>query len=549
MHAVGLSPVPVMVGTTSADERYKTLVLKTFCNSLFVGVALCGQVLIAPVAANVAVKMPFANSMVLQRNMVNPVWGTASSGEQVAITIGSQTKSVTTPSSGKWTIKLDPMAEAGPLIVTIKGNNTVTLQDVYIGDVWQVAGQSNMDIRLSYFANLADTIKKADIPLMRYNTLRQPGQTTGGSNPWLVVSPSTAGDLSATGYFFGREILKAAGVAVGLVVTAVGGTRITEWMDPATLSANPAITDADKGGMWNAWVAPVVGYGIRGTIWIQGENNANTADAPSYGDRFRILIQGWRAAWGQGDFPFYYLSLSNMHAAQTDPNNASNVALIREGQRMALTLPNTAMGVSIDIGDADNWHYANKPEAGRRLALLAKALTYGQTTLVYSGPMYQSKTISGNQVKLLFATYGSSLAAKGGAALTGFAIAGATGKWVWGDATINGDTIVVSSPSVAAPTRVRYAWADNPAFNLFNKEGLPASPFTTESPVITVSIDKGEYARPGSIMALHAEEGGATHWFNPLGRRFPRGAPPARQIAVAKNKSGVLFLQEPRKLK
>ena len=175
--------------------------------------------------ANVSVTNAFSSHAVLQRNMAIPIRGKASSGEQVSVTLGSQTKTVTTPSNGSWSVKLDPMTEAGPLTLTIKGNNTVTATDVYIGDVWQVAGQSNMDIRLSYFATLADTIKNANIPLMRYYTLRQPGQTTGGLNPWLVVSPSTAGDLSATGYFFGREIQKTTGVAVGLVVTAVGGTR------------------------------------------------------------------------------------------------------------------------------------------------------------------------------------------------------------------------------------------------------------------------------------------------------------------------------------
>jgi sialate O-acetylesterase len=519
--------------------------LKTSFGPLLIRASLCGQILIAYATANVAVKMPFGNSMVLQRNLVNPVWGTASNGEEVSITIGSQTKTVVTPSSEKWTIKLDPMAEAGPLTVTIKGNNTITLKDVYIGEVWQVAGQSNMDIRLSYFANLADTIKNANIPLMRYNTLRQPGQTIGGSNPWLAVSPSTAGDLSATGYFFGKEIQKITGVAVGLVVTAVGGTRITEWMDPATLSANPTITDSDKGGMWNAWVAPVAGYGIKGTVWIQGENNANTADAPSYGDRFKILIKGWRGAWGQGDFPFYFLSLSNMHALQTDPNNTSNVALIREGQRLALSLPNTAMGVSIDIGDGDDWHYANKPEAGRRLSLLARALTYGERSLAYCGPMYRSKMVSGNKVKLLFDTFGSGLAAKGGGALTGFAIAAASGKWGWGEASISGDTVVVSSSSVTAPTRVRYAWADNPTFNLFNKEGLPASPFTTESPAITVGIDlEGKASRPGAT--TFCAEGKESRWISPLGRQVPSAAPLTGQIMVSKNKSIVRFPQKER---
>jgi sialate O-acetylesterase len=465
--------------------------------------------------ANVSVTNVFLSHAVFQRNMPIPVWGKASPGEQVSVTLGSQTKTTATPSNGSWLVTLDPMSGAGPLTLTIKGNNTITAADVYIGEVWQVAGQSNMDTRLSFYANLADSIKKADVPLMRYYTLRQPGQTTGGLNPWLVVSPSTAGDCSATGYFFGKEVLKTTGVAVGLVVTAVGGTRITQWMDPATLSANPAITDSDKGTMWNTWVAPVVGYGMKGTVWIQGENNANSADAPSYGDRFKTLIRGWRAAWGQGDFPFYYLSLSNTHALQTDPNNASNVAPIREGQRLALVLPNTAMGVSIDIGDAGDWHYANKPEAGRRLSLLARALTYGESSLVYSGPMYRSKTISGNRIKLLFETYGSGLAAKGGAALKGFAIAGATGNWVWGDATISGDTVIVSSASVPAPTRVRYAWADNPVFNLFNKEGLPASPFTTESPQVMV-VEKGPLALSFSRESRNGDI--REYWVNALGR-------------------------------
>jgi sialate O-acetylesterase len=431
--------------------------------------------------ATVTVKPPFANSMVLQRNMVNPIWGTASSGEQVTITLGTQTQTVQTPTSGKWAVKLDPMTEAGPLTMTIKGTNTVTLTDVYIGEVWQVAGQSNMDTRLSFYANLADSIKNADIPLLRYYTLRQPGQTT----TWLVVSPSTAPQLSAVGYFFGKEIQKTVGVAVGLVVTAVGGTTVESWLDPATLSANPGITNADKGGMWNSWVAPVVGYGIKGTVWIQGEQNANPTGSATYGDRFKLVIKGWRAAWGQGDFPFYYGQLSGT-SGSPDPNAVSYVATVREGQRLALALPNTAMTVQFDYA-AGNWHFLNKPEAGRRLSLPAKALLYGQTTLEYSGPAYVSKIADGSKIKLLFGHVGGGLVAQGGK-LSGFAIAAEAGDWVWGDAAISGDTVIVSSASIVKPTRVRYAWSDRPQASLFNKEGLPASSFTTESQDLPVQV-------------------------------------------------------------
>lgn len=459
-----------------------------------------------PAHAEVAVKPPFASSMVLQREMEVPIWGTASAGEQVSVSVASQTKTVTTPANGKWSLKLEAMPAGGPYVVTIKGTNTVTLDDVYVGEVWQAAGQSNVDTRLSFYSSLAGEISKANYPLLRYYTLRQPGQTT----TWEVVSPSTAGPLSALAYFFGKEIQEKTGVAVGLVVTAVGGTKISAWLDPATLSAHAEVKDSDRGSMWNSWVAPVVGYGLRGTIWVQGEQNANGTDAPSYGERFNWLIHGWRAAWGQGDFPFLFGQLSNIHDAQTDPNNNSPVATVREGQRMALALPGTAMSVNMDIGVANDWHFPNKPEAGHRMALAARAKVYGETGLVYSGPFYASKSIAGDKVTLTFEHVGGGLVARDGGPLKGFAIAGAAGSWVWGDATISGNTVVVSSPSVPSPTRVRYGWGDNPVFSLYNEEGLPASPFTTESPDV---IPPGGMAGGGGAAGAGGTGGGAgTGW-------------------------------------
>jgi sialate O-acetylesterase len=448
--------------------------------------------LAAGASANVGVKPPFASSMVLQRNLANPIWGTADAGETVTITFGTQTKTATAGADGAWKTKLDPMAEAGPLTMTLKGRNTVTLNDIYVGEVWQVAGQSNMDTRMSFYPNLADSIRNANVPMMRYYTLRQPGETT----TWLVVSPSTAGKLSATGYFFGKEIQKTTGIAVGLVVTAVGGTTVESWLDPATLAANTSINTADKGGNWRNWVSPVAGYGIRGTVWIQGEQNATSGSAGTYGERFKLIIKGWRAAWGQGDFPFYFGQLSSTSGTPA-PNDASPVAQVREGQRQALSLPGTAMTVNMDIGVGD-WHYPNKPEAGRRLSLPAKTLLYGNAGLEYSGPMYESMTLSGNQAKLVFNHTGTGLMAKGSLD-NSFAIAGATGDWVWGQASINGDTVIVSSASIARPTRVRYAWANRPTVCLYNKEGLPASPFTTEAIVPTTYIKVRNRVRYRSI--------------------------------------------------
>ncbi len=467
----------------------------------------------AAVSANVAVKPPFAASMVLQRNMANPVWGTAAAGEAVTVSIGGQSKTVTAAAGGKWQVKLDPMEAAGPLTLKIVGSNTVTLGDVYIGEVWQVAGQSNMDTRLSFYPNLADSIKHADMPLLRYYTLRQPGETT----TWLVVSPATAGKLSATGYFFGKQIQKTTGVAVGLVVTAVGGTTIESWLDPVTLSANPAINTADRGGNWNTWVANVAGFGLRGTVWIQGEQNCTAAGAPTYGERFKLLIKGWRAAWGQGDFPFYYGQLSSTTGAP-DPNNVSYVAQVREGQRLALALPATAMSVHMDIGSG-GWHFPDKPTAGFRLSLPAKALLYGQKDVVYSGPVWVSLILAGNKAKLVFAHTEGGLAVKG--AVTGFAIAAAGGKWVWGDAVISGDTVIVSAAGIDKPAKVRYAWSDNPNYSLYNGAGLPASPFTTEGEPGTVAMGKRP-AHAGAAMAVGTATGDV--WINPMGRRSGKAA-------------------------
>ncbi len=496
-------------------------------SSIIVQVSVLGLAgVIDSAQADVAVTPPFASHMVLQRDMVNPIWGTAASGEQISVTVAGQTQSVVASSDGTWTAELDPMDAGGPFTVTIQGNNTVTLDDVYVGEVWQAAGQSNMDTRLSFYPGLAGEIAAADRPMMRYFTVRQPGNPP---TTWEVVSPATAGDLSALAYYFGKEIEQSTGVAVGLVVTAVGGTTIASWLDPATLAANPSITNDDRGAMWDAWVAPVVGYGIRGTIWIQGEQNCNATDAPGYGEVFDLLIDGWRGAWGQGSFPFYFGQLSNIHDLQTDPNNISHVAMVREGQRMALALPSTAMSVNMDIGTAGDWHFPNKPEAGRRMSLPARALVYGESTLVYSGPSYLHATISGGRVTLHFDHVGSGLVSRDGGALTGFAIAGDTGNWVWGNAEIQGDTVVVSSDAVPNPTRVRYAWGDNPILSLYNEEGLPAPSFTTESEDLPASGTGGTGGTGGApgmggVSSTGGSPGGAAGAWETGGGGGPGGA-------------------------
>ena len=229
--------------------------------------------------------------------------------------------------------------------------------------------------------------------------------------------------------------------------------------------------------LYNGMIGPLTPYAIQGAIWYQGESNASRAY--QYRKLFSTMIQDWRRHWNRGEFPFLLVQLANYMARKPEPGDSA-WAELREAQLMALDLPNTGMAVTIDIGEARNIHPRNKQDVGKRLGLAALAIAYGKD-LVYSGPMYESgsMTVNGNQVVLRFKHVGGGLVAKGGP-LKGFAVARADKTFAWAEAKIEGQTVVVTSPKVAKPVAVRYAWADNPDCNLYNKEGLPASPFRTD---------------------------------------------------------------------
>ena len=220
-------------------------------------------------------------------------------------------------------------------------------------------------------------------------------------------------------------------------------------------------------------IAPLVDFPVRGVIWYQGESNASRA--AEYRTLFPTMIRDWRACWQRDDLHFLFVQLANFKAVQPDPVESA-WAELREAQRLALALPATAMAVTIDIGEAGNIHPKNKQDVGLRLALAARALVHEQE-IVYSGPMYASHERKGNTIAVKFTHVGGGLKSRGNEALRGFAIAGKDGSFRWANAAIEGDTVVVSHADIPEPTRVRYAWADNPVCNLINAEGLPASPF------------------------------------------------------------------------
>jgi sialate O-acetylesterase len=483
------------------------------------------------------VKLPtiIGDNMVLQRGKKVPIWGWATPGEEVMVGVSwtSMKWAVTANEDGKWMFKLIPPKTIGPHEMTISGKNEIKLKNIMVGEVWVCSGQSNMQWTVQNSANSKEEIAAANYPKIRlfYVTRKiahEPQSDCEGS--WTECSPETIPGFSAVAYFFGRKLHKELNVPIGLIHTSWGGTPSEAWTRRGVLEAEsearPILERYDKvvanypqikqeylqkvkewekaaekaraegkrvprrprtpygpenphapAGLYNAMIAPLIPYGISGAIWYQGESNAGRAY--QYRKIFPAMIKNWRKDWGQGDFSFLFVQLANFMETKPEPGDSA-WAELREAQLMTLDLPNTGMAVIIDIGEAKDIHPKNKQDVGKRLALWALAKNY-RKNIVYSGPLFKNMNIDGNKAVLSFDHVGSGLMAGSGGKLKGFAIAGSDRKFVWADAKIEGDKVVVSSNKVSVPVAVRYAWADNPVCNLYNKEGLPASPFRTDS--------------------------------------------------------------------
>jgi sialate O-acetylesterase len=492
------------------------------------------------VFADVSLPAVICDNMVLQRGRASAIWGWAEPGEKVSVKGSWQWfwASTSADADGRWNVNVLPPRAAGPYEITIHGRNTITIKNVLVGEVWVCSGQSNMQWSVQASANAQEEVAAAKYPQIRLFYVKREVADEPKSNctgNWVECRPETVPGFSAVAYFFGRELHKELGVPVGLIHTSWGGTPAEAWTRRGELEKESdfapilkrsadsiarypqAKADYEKkleawkeaakkakeagtkeprrprgpssplnshtpAALYNAMIAPLIPYGIQGAIWYQGESNAGRAY--QYRKLFPAMITNWREDWGQGDFQFLFVQLANFMAVKPDPCDSA-WAELREAQSMTLRLPNTGMAVIIDIGEADDIHPKNKQDVGKRLALWALAKTHGKK-LVYSGPIYESMRVAGSKIVLSFEHVGGGLVAgcgeraSAGEPLKGFAIAGEDRKFVWADAIIEGDTIVVSSDKVAEPVAVRYAWADNPVCNLYNKEGLPASPFRTD---------------------------------------------------------------------
>ncbi len=481
-----------------------------------------------PILADVSLPAIFSDNMVLQRQTAISVWGNASANEDITVELDTQRVTITADAGGTWQIHLNQMEAGGPYQLTVRGKNVVTFNNVMVGEVWVCSGQSNMAWSVRRSQNPEEEIKAADYPNIRLFTVKRsaaqmPAQDVEGT--WSVCDTSSVGNFSAVAYYFGRRLHKTLNVPIGLINTSWGGTPAEAWTSLPALQTIPAYaplgtrwaehiaaypeaqerfqarltvwranTDslralgqrrprAPRGPnhphrpsvLYNGMIAPIVPYPIRGAIWYQGESNAGRAY--QYRALFPAMIQNWRSSWGQGAFPFFFVQLANFRQVKEDPEDSA-WAELREAQLMALSLPNTGMAVAIDIGEADNIHPKNKQDVGLRLALGAEAKVYGMDQ-PHSGPVYRSMAVEEDKIRLKFDHTYSGLKAKGDM-LKGFAIAGQDSKFVWAEAKIDGNDVLVWSKDIQQPVAVRYAWADNPICNLYNGADLPASPFRTD---------------------------------------------------------------------
>jgi len=522
-------------------------------------IALCSflTLLVIPLHANVRLPSIISDHMVLQSGEPASVWGWADPDEKVTVSILGQSKEATAGPDGKWAVKLDKLAPSPqPTTLTVAGKNTITVNDVVAGEVWVCSGQSNMALRVLGTKDSDKEIPAANHPMIRMFFVRSDGSRTQEDNcmgAWQVCSPETVGLFSATAYYFGKTLNASLNSPVGLINSSVGGTRIEAWTSAAAQKAEPALAERvaqyekdaaafnpeaakakyekdlvewkvraeqakaagqpplhplmepisarlkqgrELGVLFNAKIAPLVPYTIKGAIWYQGEANSSPDRAPLYGKQLAVLIQDWRSRWGY-DFPFGVVQLTNF-----DGGAGRDWPLMRENQLKNLQVKNTGLAITIDIGDKSQIHALNKPEVGRRLALWALGDVYGQKIPSSSGPIPDGNETKGGEIVVKFKHADEGLVAKDGD-LKGFLIAGDDRQWKPASAKIEGDTVVISSPEVPKPAAARYAWANFPECNLFNGAGLPASPFRTDD-----WVDPVVASAPGAAEGGDAESEG-----------------------------------------
>lgn len=499
-------------------------------------------VLLSAIATRAEVRLPklWSDHAVLQRDRPIHVWGWADVGEHVTATLRSDKHGVTddtasaiTDSLGHWSLYLAPHAAAGgTYTLTVNGSNTLTVSDLLMGDVWLASGQSNMELPLLGFPGSAvlkngpEEIRAAnhpDIRLLHEGKRASDFPLQDQDATWRICKPDTASTFSAVAYFFAREIQHDQKVPIGVVEADWGGTPAEAWTSMDTLGGDaglipvfaeraasmdkqadveaikaryaredaeakaqgrtpakhpwqPPVESWAPAALYNGMIAPITPLTIRGVIWYQGEANSGLARAPFYYRLFSSMIGDWRRQFGQGDFPFLFTQISSFTSSPEE-----DWGMLRDAQRRTLSVAHTAMAVTLDVGEADNVHPADKQTVSHRLALGARAVSYGED-VHWSGPLFRQATVDGPGMRVWFTDTDGTLVAKRGQ-LDGFEMAGADHRFAPATAAVSedGKSVLVRSAAITAPVFVRYAWANAAEATLVDSAGLPASTFTSEA--------------------------------------------------------------------
>lgn len=515
-----------MIGIFKMRKRFAVL-----AGGAFMAIALSVQA---------EVKMPnvFGSNMVLQRDLPAPVWGTADAGEEVTVQFGGQRKMVKAGADGKWMVKLDPLkVSSEPMTMTVSSSQStqspnIQIKNILVGEVWICSGQSNMQMSVKSSNDSEKEITAANYPEIRIITvpnLKNDIPQTDIKSEWKVCSPETVPSFSAAAYFFGREINKALKVPVGLINSSWGGTRIEPWTPPVGFNSVPELKsiatqvdlrnpssgahkklaeetvkkfegwlDSTKKAvvaeqlltappalpaeimpyenhqqptvLYNAMIHPLVPIAVRGALWYQGESNRG--EGMLYFNKMQALINGWRTVFQNKDMAFFYVQLAPYNYG----SNPTALAEIWEAQVAALSIPNTGMAVTMDVGNVKDIHPKNKQEVGRRLALLALNKTYGQKDLVCDSPLLDNMKVDGNKAVVTFKN-AVELKTRDGKAPDWFEICDESGAFKKADAAIQKNTVILSAAGIQKPLVARFAWDHAAEPNLVNEAGLPASAF------------------------------------------------------------------------
>lgn len=461
-------------------------------------------ILLGILTAQAEIKLPsiFTDNMVLQQESSPAIWGWAEAKSEVKVTASWNSKTYATKADkdGKWKVNLETIAYGGPYQIIISDGNEVVLENVLLGEVWLCGGQSNMEMPMRGFtgspvdgSNMA--ILKSKNPNIRLITVPR-NSTVKPANDfdglWEEANPLTVSRFSATGYFFGRLVNEITDVPIGLISVNYGGSCVQAWM-----SKNTAVPFGDSGipqtdeeikvknrtptTLFYGMLNPVIGYGIRGAIWYQGETNYEEAD--KYDELFPAMVAEWRDLWHEGEFPFYYCQIAPFDYSvfhPTDWKAEYNSAYLREAQLKSLDkIPNSGMAVLMDCANATNIHPSQKNIAGERLALIALSHVYGIKGFAWQSPSYNAMEIEGSSVTISFNNVPNGITSFD-QEITTFEIAGADKVFYPATVFKRNKSVVLSSPRVKEPVAVRYAFKDAVKGQLFGTEGLPLSSFRTD---------------------------------------------------------------------